>query len=993
MVGRAWIVGDGRARPSPFFVQCIRSLLGAAATLLALAVPTRPARAQLFARPWLDWHTQGAGRFDINYPSSLSAWAQFVASRMPAIDSAVTTLVGYSPPMHVQIVIEDPFDIPNGFAFTFLDKPVIVFWASPPDPRESIGEFRTWSEMLATHEFGHIAHLTRPSRNPRTRLLWRLAPIDLGPIALRAPRWVIEGYATYIEGRVTGTGRPHGFWRPATLRQWAIEGRLPTYDELSSWGDFEGGEFAYLAGSAFLEWLAARGGDSSLVHVWRRLTARTNRTFDEAFAGVYGDSPRILYGRFVAQLTAEAVGIDSALAHSEVAGEIIQHLARGTGDPAISPDGKRVALVLRSATRPSRVVVWTTNPEPDSAERRANAKLLARDPEDVPARRVYPLPKRALATLVARDGRSFEHPRWFADGRRVLLSRPTWRPDGALRPELYEWTPDRHSVRRLTNDANVRDADPSPDGRSAVALRCTGGFCDVVVVDLATGTMRTVRSGDVSTSFAHPRWAPDGRTIAAAMQRDNRWRIVLLDTSMPPDAPPQFIDPDDGSNRFDPAWLGPNALLVTSDRSGTANIERLDLASGGGQAVAQPLTRVLGAAIAPEPNHADGSLWFLSLHSQGYDVRRVPTPVAIGRLATSPLLDPLLAPVTIEAAAPVRAFPASRLPAIRGYGVGPRTTRWLPAGSIGAGGRAATLAIVNDDPVGRLTVLAQGSAGNGDAWRGGSLEAAWRHWRPLLRVSLFDASTSNTPAFGPLGSATGSTALTGGRIRVDYSRAFDLADLRLAVGAAPGALRTTGAAAGRNSGRNLFFGEVAGDTRQSRDAMRLSEALAANFSAGSTAGVDYRRLVATLGFHMEGSGVFPVDLSGSYGRVSSWGAPFEQFVVGGLASTLVDQSILTQRVAIGALPIGVAAGDRVASFRASTTLAGLSPFYWGASTRVGRGRFATWHRVAGVELTLDQTPLSVLGIPGARLTAGIGRSLDEPFRHATRGYLTVVLRP
>ena len=54
---------------------------------------------------------------------------------------------------------------------------------------------------------------------------------------------------------------------------------------------------AYLAGSAYLEWLAAKRGDSSLVHLWRRMTARRKRSFDEAFIGVYGDSPKEQIGR------------------------------------------------------------------------------------------------------------------------------------------------------------------------------------------------------------------------------------------------------------------------------------------------------------------------------------------------------------------------------------------------------------------------------------------------------------------------------------------------------------------------------------------------------------------------------------------------------------------------------------------------------------------------------------------------------------------------
>ena len=978
---------DGRPRPSLFRLRAIEASLALVVALLALG-PNR-ACAQLFARPWLRWHTLQVGRFDVHYPDELAQWSRFVAERLPAVDSAVGRLVGYSPPGRVQIVVDDPFDISNGFAFTVIDHPVIVFWASPPDPRESIGQFRTWGEMLAVHEFGHVAHLTRPSRNPWTRLLWRVAPVDLGPIPLNAPRWVLEGYATYIEGVVTGTGRPHGVWRPATLRQWAIEGRLPNYAQLSSWSDFEGGEFAYLAGSAFLEWLARRQGDSSLVDLWRRLTARTNRTFDEAFAGVYGDSPALVYDRFRAEVTADAVRIDSALTRAGlVEGELVQHLSRATGDPAISRDGRHVAVVLRSATRPSRVVVWNTTPESDSSERRARTRLLQRDPEDVPARRIYPVPKQAIATLVASDGRSYEDPRWFLDGRRLLLWRSSRRPDGSLRPELYVWDYARHDLRRLTRDAGVRNADPSPDGARIAALRCAGGHCDVVVIDLASRRVRVVAPGDIATSFARPRWSPDGASIAVAMQRENRWRIAVVDSS---GGVPRFVDPDDGANRFDPDWIGSSALVVVSDRSGAPNLERIDLGPSG--PTARALTRVTGAAVAPEVNPADSSIWFLSLHSQGYDARRLARPQPLPD-APSILLDSRLYPVVVMPSTGVRSFSPTSAAVERPYGLGARTTRWVPAAGATTDGREATLALVNADAVGRLTVLGQLAVGSGDAWRGGAIDVVWRGSRAVGRLAGFTAATT-TPLSDPFSAtlrASSLDRLSGGRARVDYTHSLDRADIRVGIGGSLGQLATKETLS-IDASRALAFGELAANVRQSGEAATASESIVTHVTWGETGSVEYQRFVGSAAAHLAVRGFPALDAGTSYGRVSTSAPTFEQFVIGGLPSNLVDASLLTQRLNVPALPTGVAGGDRVLTYRAATTLAGLSPYFFAASAGFATNTFENWHRVAGLELAVDQSSVPVLGLPGARLVAGIGYSLDEPVRRQTRGYLTVTLRP
>ena len=195
----AWREGQIRSSLSRFRQR------GCAIAALAVDILTRgsAARAQLFARPWQHWRTIRSGRFDVHYPADLESWARFVAERMPAVDSAVTALVGYSPPARVQIVVDDPFDISNGFAFTLIDHPVIVFWASPPDPRESIGQFRAWGEMLAVHEFGHVAHLTRPSRNPLMRLFWRLQ--ERLSFSLPAEPWP-HLPALPVEGGFWGTG-------------------------------------------------------------------------------------------------------------------------------------------------------------------------------------------------------------------------------------------------------------------------------------------------------------------------------------------------------------------------------------------------------------------------------------------------------------------------------------------------------------------------------------------------------------------------------------------------------------------------------------------------------------------------------------------------------------------------------------------------------------------------------------------------------------------
>ncbi|MBK5187963.1 MAG: hypothetical protein JJD97_06930, partial [Gemmatimonadaceae bacterium] len=222
----------------------------------AAALWTAGAAAQQTTIPHLEWRTLDTSYFRFFFTADAEEWTRDVATRIDGARDAVRALVGSAPSTRVTVIVEDPNNISNGFALPLLDHPLIFLWPTPPDPASPLGN-GSWGDQLSIHEYAHIAHLTRESRNPALRRFVRLLPVKFGPIALHAPRWVTEGYATFVEGRIVRRiGRPHGVWRAAVLRQWAIEGQLPTYAALDGSPSFEGGDMAYLAGSAFLEWLA-----------------------------------------------------------------------------------------------------------------------------------------------------------------------------------------------------------------------------------------------------------------------------------------------------------------------------------------------------------------------------------------------------------------------------------------------------------------------------------------------------------------------------------------------------------------------------------------------------------------------------------------------------------------------------------------------------------------------------------------------------------------
>ncbi|MEK0431342.1 MAG: hypothetical protein RL139_1146, partial [Gemmatimonadota bacterium] len=126
---------------------------------LALVVVATPATAQLGAStPERDWQTITTPHFRVHHPAELGAWARDVAGRMEGIRTAVGAMVGYTPPQVIEIIVEDPLNQTNGSALPLQRGPSIRLWPVPPEPGQ-LGHYTGWGELVAVHEYAHLAHL------------------------------------------------------------------------------------------------------------------------------------------------------------------------------------------------------------------------------------------------------------------------------------------------------------------------------------------------------------------------------------------------------------------------------------------------------------------------------------------------------------------------------------------------------------------------------------------------------------------------------------------------------------------------------------------------------------------------------------------------------------------------------------------------------------------------------------------------------------------
>jgi len=718
------------------------------------------------------WRTLVTPHYRVHYPEPYAAWAERAAAELETVRDRAIAEIGWAPAEAVDVVVSDPRADANGEALPLRGWPRLVLWTTPAPPDSEIGYYRDSIEDLLAHEEAHLVHLLRPSRNP---VLASVLPV--GPIAL-APRWVVEGYATVVEGRLTAAGRPNSDLRAAILRRWAQGGRLPDYARLASDSHaWRGMSMAYLLGSAFLEWLEQRAGPGSLRKLWARMTARAGRGFDEAFAGIWENPPESLYARFRAELTWRAMEAEKRvqavgpLAARE--GALWQNLAWTTGAPAVSPDGTEIALVRRARERPAELVVWRTAPDQEAEKRwqQAQAHQQARDPQDVPAVHTRPLPRKPLYTWVAADGGDPAMPRFMPGGKSLLLVRFLPDGEGFLHPDLCEWRPGTGEMRRITRQADLRDPDPSPDGSWAVAVRDRHGLSQLVTVDLASGEVRELTAPSLDRIYDRPRLAPDGRRVAFGLHAGGAWKLAALELGPGRAAAGAAVElpAPPGGSASSPAWSPDGRTLYgVVGRGGFLDLYAFATQQPGTPPVA--LTRTQGGAFAPAPTPDGKAVFYLSLEPEGLDLRRLDLTARHPPLAEVVMPSELAPAVRPEppAAPPAPTVPAGprdvagvAAPAAAGrpYGLGRQELLPLVGGGAGNAGGTLELGLRSGDLIGRLDLLALAALGTSGAPRGGALAGSFRGLPVELGLHVFDVRELPSRQSGSVPGAAATGAL------------------------------------------------------------------------------------------------------------------------------------------------------------------------------------------------------------------------------------------
>ncbi|MCC9661202.1 MULTISPECIES: TolB family protein [unclassified Pseudoalteromonas] len=477
------------------------------------------------------WQTIHTEHFNVHFSVENQQWAQSAATELEIVRDKVLKQQHRALDEVVDVVVFDPLNAANGFALPVSNKPLMALFTTPPQSDTVISNTDGWQQLLILHEYIHLVHLAQPTRSDFRQAiknswdLYDLAEKDM-------PRWAAEGYATLLESKMTGRGRVFDNLSEAILIEFAQQGALPGYKQLSNTkGGFLAGSMAYLVGSRFLAWLEENYSEQTLDAVWTRMQAVKDRDFDEAFTGVFADSPAKLYRRFVAEYTYKAMAKE--VSEQPLTSKLWLELDLYASNPALSPDNSKLAIVERNKEGDTRLVIYSTEQNTQAAEEFATQQnaLLNDDPLDIvdKAPAVFKREQKHVLQQINRQG--IKNPQWLDENTLFFTATTTVGKGSVLGiSDLYRYDITTGEVTALTHHAGLRRFSISENGETVYAEQNQHGFSALVKVDLTHGDVTPLFTKSLETVYDYPVLSPDKSRLAYLKTTLNQnWQLYIQD--------------------------------------------------------------------------------------------------------------------------------------------------------------------------------------------------------------------------------------------------------------------------------------------------------------------------------------------------------------------------------------------------------------------------------------------------------------------------------
>ncbi|NQY48095.1 MAG: hypothetical protein HRT50_03165 [Colwellia sp.] len=578
-----------------------------------------------------DWQTFETTNFRVHFTPEYRQWALSSAREMEVVRQLIKDQQGRVLTEKVDAYIIDPYNAANGFALPLSHRPYMALFTTPAQSDSIIANSSGWQQLLVLHEYVHLVHLAQKSRSKwRNSLANWYDLFDASQI--NGERWVSEGYATLLESKLTGRGRLFNNHVEAIIQQFARQGALPSYKQLNEGDDsFMSGSMAYLVGVRYLQWLEENYGEETLDAVWTRWSAVEQRDFEQAFKGVFPDTAKNLYQRFVAEYTYKAMQHEaqlSACSSEDSRSKLWLDLSGYVSDASLSPQGDYLAIVETQRNdegKTTKLEVYKTSDNTEAAEKfsKNTKELLADDPQDIADKAPSVFKREVAYTLNQRNNRGIKNPRWL-DNDTLVYGASSLADKYSYHQDIFSWHLPSNTIKQLTTSANIRRFDISKNGQFIIAERSRAGYSQLVKVSLDPDSLGEVTAELTAKSleqvYDFPRLRPtiDGSPSKSfayvSSSLNNKWQLKVrqLDSAQEKIVPLpenyQFLSfPEwstDGQLLYFVAGLDSATRLYQYDFSK----QTLSAVTSGEQVITWPMIK------------GDNELLHLAINAQGPDV-------------------------------------------------------------------------------------------------------------------------------------------------------------------------------------------------------------------------------------------------------------------------------------------------------------------------------------------------------------------------------------
>jgi Tol biopolymer transport system component len=258
-----------------------------------------------------------------------------------------------------------------------------------------------------------------------------------------------------------------------------------------------------------------------------------------------------------------AAAVFLALAPPAAAASKERKITAGT-DPAVSPDGERLAFVR-------------------TVKGNADVYTCRLDGSD-------------MTRLTRHDGRDAS-PDWSPDGTRIVFS--STRSGGS---DLYAIPADGSGEPERLTDLPGREYDPawSPDGQRIAFTLLDEGRAGLAMVSASGGAVTRLRTGpgvSVREELSEPTWAPDGRRLVAVTDRNGDYDLVLLRLTRDETVDAEIV-PVGESDELEPSWNPTRELVAFTSNLRLQDTDVFADENGPGSTAAEPATARFGVRDA-----------------------------------------------------------------------------------------------------------------------------------------------------------------------------------------------------------------------------------------------------------------------------------------------------------------------------------------------------------------------------------------------------------